>query len=177
MSKKTEFDHVRRLFPELEQIKDEKIRRNVVEVWLRLWKESPFKNIEDCPKDKVVLLVSHTRATASCAIECAKIVEREHGATINCDYLIAASLLHDADVMLSYKIEGGKMVKGPFPYFPHGVHTAIKALEVGLPREIAHIVLIHSPQLGTMKPQPPVVLEYQIMSAGDKASAEVVHAM
>lgn len=166
-------EYIRNLFPLLDQITDEEIQKKVVEVWLRVWKESKFERIEDCPQYGDYSVVEHTRATTKGAVEMAKIMEQEHGLTINYDYLIAAGLLHDVDKLLAYTIEGDKKTRIPFPHFPHGVYTAFKALEVGLPREIAHLICIHSPSIA-MHPQPPVEIEGIILEHMDLCDAEAL---
>ena len=139
-------------FPLIKQIEDEGIREKVIQVWVRLWRESGYTRLEQAPQlpsDKLPQqpLVRHTNAVANAALTVARQLEEEYNIPINFDYLIAAALLHDVDNLVVYAEKGGRVERSELgKMIPHGVYGAHVALEVGLPLEIVHVIATHTPQ-------------------------------
>ncbi|MBT7856165.1 MAG: hypothetical protein HN720_04485, partial [Nitrospinaceae bacterium] len=56
-------DKFRKIFPEVDQIGDEKLREGVIEIWLDLFAETTWERFEDIPKnvdlEKHETLISH----------------------------------------------------------------------------------------------------------------------
>jgi 23S rRNA maturation-related 3'-5' exoribonuclease YhaM len=104
-------NYVEKLFPRIKDIKDEGLRNKVVNVWLRAWKMSDYKKIEDHsayePEEAKIQLsnVDHTNQVVEGVIAVANVVDRTQQIKINIDYLIAGAILHDIDKILLYHKE------------------------------------------------------------------------
>jgi hypothetical protein len=168
--------YVRRLFPEIDTMKDQEFAQKVAEIWAEAWRESKWEKIEDCPKnpskDGDMKLVPHTRSTVRAAIALAKSVEEFHGLGVDMDILVAGAILHDVDKIVGYspseipsKTRFGKR-------FPHGVYGSYKIMQKGLPEELAHLVVSHS---GSATKTAPATLEAIIVAQVDHADSEAMH--
>jgi len=172
-------EYILKLFPEIEEIKDNEIKKGVIKAWLVTLDKTIYKKLEEVPQNIKVMpkgrsLVEHVRVVTVSAIEIAKIYKKTSGIKVNLDYLIAACLLHDLDKLLGYEIKEGKKERKAF--YPHGVESAFITLEAGLPREIAHLVCVHTPS-AIMKPQSPVKVEGLILQYVDVLHADVLRAL
>jgi hypothetical protein len=150
--KESEKDLIRRLFPKISQISDPEIQEKVIEVWVRLWRQSGLKSIEGTPadRDEVFTLVKHTNVTAELSLAMAKTIAKEYSLSINFDNLQAIAFLHDADLLI-LREKRGEMIQASEleARIPHGIYGGHIALEVGLSPEIAHGIICHRP---TMEP-------------------------
>jgi HD superfamily phosphodiesterase len=150
---------IRSLFPEVDQIEDKSLRQGVINIWLDIGKESSFTRFEDIPKnlgsEKNRRLTDHVRAMTLMALSLADIGEREQGAKYNRDHLIAACLLHDVSKAVEVEPDpnatqtGGKVVaaiKSEIGHaLQHAAYATHKVLAHGLPLDVAHLVLTHTP--------------------------------
>lgn len=140
--------YVRRLFPALDDIESKPLRDRCVAFWMRLWRESGFKRIEDVPwlarkrRDTGCTNVEHVNQVIACVKALADVAAL-CGVATDRDQLIAGTIVFDAD----------KIVLHDPPDFTetdvtrlsqHTIYGASVALEVGLPMEIAHMILAHS---------------------------------
>jgi hypothetical protein len=158
---------VRNLFPKIALIKDDHLRKQVIDVWVEAWNLSKLQSLEDIPinRDKVFTFVKHTNVTAMLALMMAEILKTEYEMTINMDYLLAIAFLHDADqIILREKIAGKVEHTRLERLIPHGTYCAHIALAKGLPPEIAHGIMFHRP--GTE----PVTVEALIVKYCDSAN-------
>ncbi|MFN8535412.1 MAG: HD domain-containing protein [Dehalococcoidia bacterium] len=158
------------LFPEICRIADPAIRDGVEQVWQRLWQESAFERLEDVPVSPGRIPVSqygHFRAVPKLVVACAEIWRDVHGTAINLDVLIAAALLVDvAKIVENEPKDGGPPGKSALgKRLPHGLYAAHVALEVGLPLDVIHIIMSHSPNSG----KAPDSLEGQLIHWLDQA--------
>jgi putative nucleotidyltransferase with HDIG domain len=136
--------YIERIFPEIQEIKDKKLRQGVVRTWLLAIERGRWQNIEDVPftllNDTKRTLIEHTRSVTAMAMAVAR-SRRD----LDLDTVIAAGLVHDVGKLLEYERKGrgftksahGKMVR-------HPVSGYGLALEAGLPLEVAHVVAAHS---------------------------------
>jgi putative nucleotidyltransferase with HDIG domain len=172
----SDIDYIRKLFPEIDYIKDEEIKKKVAEVWIRIWKNSKWKRIEDCvfnPVTPNVSLVNHIRTVTIGAIEMANMVTKFYNYKINMDYLIAACLLHDASKLLEYEMKDGKVVYSEFGQkLPHAFLGASYALEAGLPLEIVHLISTHT-TTSALTAKAPVAKEGIILYHVDMLLADI----
>ncbi len=150
--------HIQELFPRINDIKDSELREKVISVWLDAWEESDFEKIEDLSqweplKERLKISnVEHTNQVVECAIAIAGVVEREQGAELDMDTLIASAILHDCDKLLIFRPSTGKTTRMG-NYLAHtaiGCHLALKA---GLPMEIVHAIASHSSNYSSMPPK------------------------
>ena len=97
--------------------------------------------------------VVHNRWVVKIAAALADITREIHGITLNRDYLLAAALLMDGSKLVKYEVSDGNIQRSPIgQQLPHGTYGAHVALEVGLPMEIVHMILAHTPE-STVPPQ------------------------
>jgi HD superfamily phosphohydrolase YqeK len=146
------------LFPEINEIKDAKLRKGVVDIWLEIAQECPWERFEDVPKnldyERYRRLTDHIRGVTRMAIALAEIGTKEHGVEYNRDYLIAACILHDVSKPVECEPDPqGKPTNGhALPAkksaigdkIQHAAYATHKAFAHGLPLEVAHLVLTHT---------------------------------
>lgn len=142
------------LIPEIKLIADEKLRDNVLNVWVDALKEGgwtpddllvmPFTLlIENCPAN----FIEHTRGVTKISHAAGTIMTSvyKERIKINMDYLVAGALLHDIGKLLEYSKKDGKFVKsrnGKFLRHPFsGVGIAFGK---GLPDEVLHMIAVHA---------------------------------
>jgi hypothetical protein len=182
---KEEITRIESLLPEIKQIRDQNLRRKVAEIWVRMWRQSKMERIEDFPyrprgmKTRATV-VEHTRSTVKNGIAIAKNMKDIHGFDINFDYVIAIGLLHEVEMLVSYRLEeNGKWVRTelaenlPKKYIIQGL-----AREVGLPMEITYVLSMYSfhPPHVFLKPGQGILkyIEGMIFWWGDLASADIL---
>lgn len=140
-----------RLLPVTERINDANLRALVIEVWLKLWCESGYRTLGEVPGLRGEIgasetLVRHTNAVANMSEAAGNELQRSYHVNIDFDALLAGAALHDVDKLVLYERRGGKVECKP-PHSPseHGAHGARVAEELGLPKEVVHIIASHSP--------------------------------
>ncbi len=141
---------IERDLPELQLIRDPKLRKATAEIWAETLRESGWEAIADTPKNPESLppsrrLLEHTRSVALQALAVAQIVEKLHGIEFNQDELVAAALLHDVSKLLEYgptNDGAGKTTTGK--RIQHGILGAVKAMEHGLSEDLVHNIIVHT---------------------------------
>ena len=140
-----EKSEIKKSFPELKWIKDEKLRDQVVDVWKRAVDFRGWKSLDDIPFTLLFensgRLVDHTRRVANLA----KIILDSRNEDLNGDHLIAGALLHDVGKVVEYEEKNGKVIKSEYgEIFRHPVSGSKLAWECGLPDEVVLIIYAHS---------------------------------
>ncbi len=153
MAAKQELDGrvLRELFPELDLIGDEGLRAGVEQIYLELWELSDYERVEDVPvmQKAPYPQLKHTQAVLKIALAAAEVAEQVHGTTVDRDVLIAGALLMDVSKFVEYRPGAAGHERTELgALLPHGTATANIALRLGLPLEVSHIVLAHSPNGG-----------------------------
>lgn len=147
-----------KLFPEVSEIKDPKIRQGVIDIWLDVVAAASWSRLEDIPKnlraEKYRSLLSHIQGTTAMALSLAEIARKLHGTPYDRDMLIAACLLHDVSKVLECEPdpEGKPAGDAVLPArksalgkaMPHGSYASHMILEKGLPLRLAHLVITHT---------------------------------
>ncbi len=143
-----------RIMPEFKLIKDSKILKKTINVWIEAIKKSgwTFDDLRQMPftlliERTSVNIIEHTRAVTRCALEIAEVFGKEYDEKIrvNLDYLLAGALLHDVGKLFEYKKVKGKFVKSEEgKLLRHPISGAIFASQHGLPKEVVHIIASHS---------------------------------
>jgi putative nucleotidyltransferase with HDIG domain len=148
-----DLDYVASVFPEVNDIQSEELRRKVLEIWIDIWHESKWERIEDAPKNPENVgdrrLYVHIRAVTLEALATAEIMQRLHDVPFDRDVMIAGGLLHDVSKLVEYEPKGttaGKSARGKL--IQHAVYGAHMAWEKGLPDEIVHIIISHTHNSG-----------------------------
>jgi putative nucleotidyltransferase with HDIG domain len=145
---------IEKLFPEINQIKDENLKDQVASTWEEAiqkggWQIEDLKNIPftllipDCK----VSLIDHTRAVTQTAIKSANVLLDSYGdkVKIDLDILIAGAILHDVGKILEYTRQGDKMVKSKTgKLLRHPFSGAGLAYKRGLPEEVVHMIATHA---------------------------------
>jgi 23S rRNA maturation-related 3'-5' exoribonuclease YhaM len=183
---KSDEEYVSGLFPLLKQIQDDEIRTKVARVWMNLLRKSNWRRIEDLPFPRhpppawypKTTLVKHSNDVALMARTIAEIAMTVHSMKINLDYVVAASVLHDAGNVLEYG--DPEMIPEPDRplisdirrYLPHSFATTAEALSVGLPIEIVHAIHTHA----TESTKPPMTVEAVIVRYADMVVDDIVNA-
>lgn len=156
-------DQLQDLFPQYGQIKDDALRSAVVEVWNELWQQSDYHDLNDVPVSLKITYpqIRHTQAVLEMAILVAGVASKVHGTEIDLDILIAGALLMDVSKFAEYRPEpdSGNWRTQVGALLPHGTVAASLSLAKGLPLEVIHIILSHSPNGG----KAPATVEAQML--------------
>jgi len=145
---------VKRLWPELEWIKDAQLRQQVTETWIKAVERSSLKPddlnqipftllVPNCP----ITFMEHKRCVVHIARKSAEVMHEFMGRAlaINMDTVIAGAILADVGKLLEYELgpdgksrqsERGEALRHPFT----GVALA---LECGVPDAVCHIIAAH----------------------------------
>jgi len=148
-------DEVRRIWPELEWIVDEELRRRTTDCWVRAFELSPLSpadleripftlKVPDCP----VSFMAHKRAVVHVARDAGRTVQEFFGDAlpIDMDVLLAGAILADIGKLLEYESDGAggsrESLRGR--YLRHPFTGVALAMECGLPDAVSHIVAAHA---------------------------------
>jgi putative nucleotidyltransferase with HDIG domain len=161
--------HIRKLFPEAEQISDIELREKVLKTWLTAWKASNYERVEETPfmPDLIQEInnVDHTRAVTVMSIEFAKIMMNFFNIQVKMDYLIAGAILHDIGKLFEFC----KTPSSLGQLFTHRISGVYIAAKEDLPLEVIHIIGMHSLEGDLIKR----TTEAAIVHNMDFASADV----
>ncbi len=147
-------DEIKEMLPQLEEIKDARLREKVVAVWEDAMTSNGWTRaeLEAIPFTLLagnidMQYLEHVRCCAQMCIAVSEVLKEIWGSRmpIQRDHLIAGALLADVGKLVEYDRKDGKVVKGhrgdmlrhPFS----GVGLCWKH---GLPDEVMHIVATHS---------------------------------
>jgi len=162
-----------RELPLIDRISARNLRELVIEVWVRLWRESGYRNIREAPNylsemDGDETLVRHTNAVAKMSEAIAREFQEAYGISLNFDRLLAGALLHDVDKLVLYERRGSSVQLSELGHkASHGEYGANVAKEVGLPQEIINIIACHSPM---QKKVLPATIEAVLVAGCDTAN-------
>jgi putative nucleotidyltransferase with HDIG domain len=147
-------EKVKKIWPEIEWIKDEDLKQKVLDCWVYAIENSVLspEDLEVIPfslliKDCNVTFMNHKRTCVQLSVDIAKRMKENFGdeIQIDMDLLIAGAILIDVGKLLEYdKVDGklttskaGKLLRHPFS----GVALADR---FGLPPEVQHIIAYHA---------------------------------
>ena len=147
-------EDVKKIWPEIEWIKDKTLKENVYKTWEYALEQSVLsaEDLEKIPftlliKDCKVTFMEHKRAVVSIAVESAKVMQNFFGEKlpIDMDILIAGSILIDVGKLLEYVLEDGKAVVGKTGKLLRHPFTGVGlAMMFDIPDEICHMIAVHS---------------------------------
>jgi putative nucleotidyltransferase with HDIG domain len=149
---------VRKSLPEVEMIKDEDLRKKVIDAWALALSETEYERIEDMssagvpgsPEHIRHSQADHLRGTALIALGMAEQAEKVLGPLgIDPDIVIAGGLLHDVGKPYEFSARNQQRwqentARYGWPAFRHSGYGLHICLMAGLPEEIAHIAGYHS---------------------------------
>ena len=147
-------EQVRKIWPELEWIKNEELKEKTLDCWVYAIENSvlTIEDLETIPfslliKDCKVSFMNHKRTAVQLSVDIAKRMTENFGneIKIDMDLLIAGAILIDVGKLVEYdKLDGklttsktGKLLRHPFS----GVAIADR---FGLPPEVLHMIAYHA---------------------------------
>jgi putative nucleotidyltransferase with HDIG domain len=143
-----EIQDVERVFPEITDIQDSKLRSQVTACWIDAWHQSQYTTLDEAiftPQIPKCRLIDHVRAVTSIAMQIVEVLTQFHQIPINRDYVLAGALLHDIDKLIIYeKTTHGFQRAKILNKFPHGYLGARIAHKHGVPNDIEHLILSHT---------------------------------
>jgi putative nucleotidyltransferase with HDIG domain len=147
---------VKKLWPELDWIRDPVLRENTAKTWELALEKSALK-AEDldhipftllCGPELKVSFMAHKRCVVHIAKESGEKINHYFGndLPVNMDILISGAILADVGKMLEYELDGeGKAVQGKYgKYVRHPFSGVSLAEECGIPPEVCHIIAAHA---------------------------------
>jgi HD superfamily phosphodiesterase len=169
---------VRGAFPELDAIEDEQLRAGVVDAWASALAENGVEDLGAVPwfppeQRRFGLegeyLVEHVRDVTACAIGLAEtLLDRRGGRlSLDLDTVVAGALVHDVSKLAEFDGMADTPVADLLGHPYYGVHVVARA---GLPVELAHVVLSHTPRTGVE----PATLEAELVRRADEAAAAAI---
>jgi len=148
----------KKLWPELEWIKDPGLREKTARTWsLALSKSDLSANdLDEIPftllvENLHVSFMAHKRCVVHMARDCGKHIQSHFGGElpVNMDVLIAGAILADVGKLLEYEKEDGKVVQGSYgKYLRHPFSGVSLAESCGVPPEVCHIIAAHAGEGG-----------------------------
>lgn len=142
-------DQLDRLFPDLAKIRDARLRDLVKAQWQYVGERNPIHtDIEripihpTLPQGRYGGLASHIRAQMALSQTLVPTYAREWKVQLDLDHFLACAAVHDSAKVIEFVDQGGTLVATPG--FDHALEAAKIALEVGFPREVAHMIAVHT---------------------------------
>lgn len=148
-------------------IKDEKLRKKVVEILKNpSVSHEGFKKYPKCEIEEVKTpftipghgtvertdLVNHIASVTETCLQVAEILEKNYGIKVNKDYLVAGALLHDIMKIFEWNVENGE-VKHTGILLDHSTLAVAELYHRGFPEEVIHIIASHFGETGPTPPR------------------------
>ncbi|MFB6310340.1 MAG: HD domain-containing protein [Salinirussus sp.] len=169
-------EQFREAFPHVERIEDDDLREKTIQAWVMALRDNDVDDIGDLPwfppaqeefNLGTVRGIDHIRDVTELAIAMTEQLAESRAVEPSLDMVIAGALLHDVSKI--YEFDG--MASTPIEdLLGHPYYGIVITFEVGLPIELAHIVLCHSPQTNVE----PAILEARIVETADEVAADVL---
>lgn len=171
--------HVRDCFPEVDDIEADELREGVVEAWLTGAREGDIEDLRELPwlppteRDLGITgeetLVGHVRDVAACARALADALVARRDTGLDRDLLLAGALVHDVSKLVEFDGAEPTATYDLLGHPHYGVHLVAAA---GLPVELSHVVLSHTPRT-TVEP---AFLEAALVRRADEVAASTIRA-
>jgi putative nucleotidyltransferase with HDIG domain len=149
-------DRVKKLWPEIEWIKNESLREKTARTWETALERSVLK-AEDldripftllCGPDLKVSFMAHKRCVVHIARASGEKMNEFFSSDlpVNMDVLISGAILADVGKLLEYELDNNNnAVQGKYgQYLRHPFSGVSLAEECGLPPEVCHIIAAHA---------------------------------
>jgi putative nucleotidyltransferase with HDIG domain len=147
---------VKKLWPELEWIKDGQLREKTARTW-EIALDRSVLTVEDlevipftllCGPEMKVSFMEHKRCVVHIARASGEKMNEFFGdeLPVNMDVLISGAILADVGKLLEYEIDAeGKTLQGKYgQYLRHPFSGVSLAVECGIPAEVCHIIAAHA---------------------------------
>ena len=162
-------DLVKKLLPEVKEIKDEKLQDKVIACWeeaiaFRGWTEELLRGIPFTllAENVRITFIDHVRAVCKMCIVLDKVLDEVHGprkTPVNRDYLIAGALLADVGKLMKFEIIDGQPVKSDYgKHIRHPFSGVGLAFKHDIPSEVMHIIATHSKEGAGEKRSPESII-------------------
>lgn len=145
---------VKKLWPELEWIISEDLRKKTMNTWILALEKSVLtaKDLQTIPftllvPDLKVTFMAHKRAVVHIAKESGEKMNAFFGddLPVDMDILISGAILADVGKLLEYELKDGKAVQGSYgKYLRHPFSGVSLAEQCGCPAEVCHIIAAHA---------------------------------
>jgi putative nucleotidyltransferase with HDIG domain len=149
-------EQVKKLWPELDWIRDKSLREKTAKTWEMALENSvltpddleriPFTLL--CGPDLKVSFMAHKRCVVHVAKASGEKINEFFGneLPVNMDVLISGAILADVGKLLEYEIDKeGKTVQGIYgQYLRHPFSGVSLAEQCGVPPEVCHIIAAHA---------------------------------
>lgn len=149
-------DEVKKLWPELQWIKDQELREKTARTWelgleRSVLKSSDLETIPFtllCGPELKVSFMTHKHCVVHLAKECGEKMNEFFGQDlpVNMDVVISGAILADVGKLLEYELDSnGKAVQSRYgQYLRHPFSGVSLAEECGVPPEVCHIIAAHA---------------------------------
>jgi len=149
-------ERVKKMWPELEWIKDKSLREKTAETWETALQRSVLKaeDLEQipftllCGPDLKVSFMAHKRCVVHIARASGEKINEffTTDLPVNMDILISGAILADVGKLLEYELDKeGKAIQGKYgQYIRHPFSGVSLAEECGIPPEVCHIIAAHA---------------------------------
>jgi putative nucleotidyltransferase with HDIG domain len=149
-------EKVRKLWPELEWIKDDSLREKTAKTWELALKRSVLRpeDLENipftllCGPDLRVSFMAHKRCVVHVARTSGEKMNEFFGSDlpVDMDVLISGAILADVGKLLEYELDiNGKVIQGKYgQYLRHPFSGVSLAEECDVPPEVCHIIAAHA---------------------------------
>ncbi|MCJ7447812.1 MAG: HDIG domain-containing protein [Bacteroidales bacterium] len=149
-------DQIKKLWPELDWIRDKSLREKTAKTWEMALKKSvltpddlehiPFTLL--CGPNLKVSFMAHKRCVVHVAKASGEKINEFFGndLPVNMDVLVSGAILADVGKLLEYVLDKeGKAVQGKYgQYLRHPFSGVSLAEECGVPPEVCHIIAAHA---------------------------------
>jgi putative nucleotidyltransferase with HDIG domain len=149
-------EDIKKLWPELEWIKDDSLREKTAKTWETALERSvinasdldriPFTLL--CGSELNVSFMAHKRCVVHIARKSGEKMNEffKDDLHVNMDVLISGAILADVGKLLEYELDGnGKPIQGKYgQYLRHPFSGVSLAEECGVPPEVCHIIAAHA---------------------------------
>lgn len=170
-------DRIHQLIPSIDQIKDEQLRNGVIEIWCKVWEDSGWKDLTDCPFNLSLSveecnLIQHTNFVTSVALAMGQYARDIWGMQVDTDLILAGALLHDVSKAMEVEPKEEDIAKKSEigKNLLHGAYGVHLVLSAGLPLKVAHLISSHTPRVSQL----PDIVEGVFISYADYAAADAV---
>lgn len=154
-------DAVRRLWPELEWIREPVLREQVTDTWVLAIERSPLEPddllripftlvVPDCPAS----FMDHKRCVVHIARRSAEAMQEFLGSSlaIDMDVVIAGAILADVGKPMEYELAAGKLIQSARGKALRHPFTGVAiAMECGVPDAVCHIIAAHAAEGNLVK--------------------------
>ncbi len=147
-------EDVRRLWPELEWIRDAGLREKVLETWVRAFHQSPLKpaDLDEIPFTQLVpdcpaTFLEHKRCVVHIARRAAEAMQQFLGSAlaVDMDTVVAGAILADVGRLLEYEKTDGQVRPSVRANLLRHPFTGVAlAMEAGVPEAVCHVIAAHA---------------------------------